>query len=264
MLEKQTQPTLNRDTNFSTLKLLLIVRASKLVNLLRLELSHQGYDIDVVHDGISGLLRYRETKPQLIILDWGISVFSATDLCSRLKDDNNSILVLDFGKQAGDRKMCLEDSRTAQTNVDNSSQIQNRVAALDAGADDCISFPFAIGEFLARIRVQLRKYQTPKQSILTFEDLCLDTSSWEVYRGDRFIYLTTKEFTFLEYLLRHPRQVLSRDQIINNVWGYDYLGDSNIIEVYVRYLRLKLEENGDKRLIYTIRSVGYVLRESKI
>lgn len=263
MLDKQTQPKLNKGTRLS-LKLLLIVRPGKLVDLLRLELSHQDYDIEIAHDGIAGLLRYRETKPQLIILDWGISMFSTADLCTRLKNDNNSILVLDFGQPTEDCQMYLEDNCLTQANVDTLSQIHNRIAALDIGADDCISFPFAIDELLARIRVQLRKYQIQKPSVSIFEDLRLDSSSWEVYRSDRPIYLTTKEFIFLEYLLRHPRQVLTRDQIINNVWGYDYLGDSNIIEVYVRYLRLKLEENGEKRLIYTIRGIGYILRKSKI
>jgi len=261
MLDKQIQPALNRNTKSPILKLLLIVRPSTLVNLLRLELSHQDYQIEVAYDGMSGLLRYRETKPQLIILDWDISLFSAADLCCRLKNGDNSILVLDFGQQKRDRQLGFNDYST-ETDLNNSSRIQNRVAALDAGADDCISFPFAITEFFARIRVQLRKYQVPKQSVLIFEDLRLDTSTREVYRGDRYIYLTTREFTLLAYLLLHPRQVLSREQILGNVWGYDYLGDSNIIEVYIRYLRLKLEQNNSKRLIYTVRSVGYALRES--
>ena len=210
---------------------------------------------------MSGLIRYRESKPQLIILDWGISMFSAADLCCRLKDSNNSILVLDLG-QTSDRHEYLEPNRSTKASLDSASNAQNRVAALDAGADDCISFPFEISEFFARVRVQLRKYQAPKQSALIFDDLRLDTSTREVFRGDHYIYLTNKEFTLLAYLLLYPRQVLSREQIINNVWGYDYLGSSNIIEVYIRYLRLKLEKGNCKRLIYTVRSVGYVLRES--
>ncbi len=220
-------------------QILLIARPSKLVNLLKLELSHESYKIDVVHDGMSGLLKCKANKPQLVILDWHISIFSAADLCCRLHDCNSSILVLDTGRR-----------------------IEDRVAALDAGADDCVSIPFAMNEFLARVRVQLRKYIVKKPSSLIFEDLRLDTSTREVYRGDRYIYLTTKEFALLEYLLTYPRQVLTRTQILDTVWGYEYTRDSNIIEVYVRYLRLKLEENDSKRLIYTVRSVGYVLRES--
>ncbi|MEM8830951.1 MAG: response regulator transcription factor [Cyanobacteria bacterium P01_G01_bin.19] len=206
---------------------------------MKLELSHEGYDLDVVHDGISGLLKYREIQPHLIILDWHISIFSAVDLCYRLRDHHNSILVLDTEQRTSDR-----------------------VAALNAGADDCISIPFAMDEFVAKIKVQLRKHTFNEQSSLVFEDLRLNTLTREVYRGDRYIYLTTKEFALLEYLLTYPRQVLTRTQILDSVWGYEYTKDSNIIEVYIRYLRLKLEENNSKRLIYTVRSVGYVLRES--
>ena len=241
MLNSQPQ-TLNKIPS-KTFKILSIARPSKLIDLLKLELSNRGYKIELVHDAMSGLLRCRETKPQLVILDWHISV-SVVDLCRRLHRDNFSIFVLDVN--------CCEGTNS----------LSHRVAALDAGADDCISFPFAMNEFLARIRVQLRKYEVYESSVLIFEDLRLDSSTREVYRGDRHIYLTTREFALLEYLLAHPRQVLTRSQIIERVWGYDYLGDSNIIEVYIRYLRLKLEEDNSKRLIYTVRSVGYVLRES--
>lgn len=246
----------NESVQFPRFKILLIVRPSQLINLLKLELSHEGYEIEVVHDTISGMLKCREIKPQLVILDWYISSFSAADLCCRLHSHNNpfSIFVLDIGQRVGDR-----DCRAS---TKDSVSIKHRIAALDAGADDCISFPFAMNEFLARIRVQLRKYQVQKPSVLMFEDLRLDTSTREVYRGDRYIYLTSKEFSLLEYLLAHPRQVLTRTQIIERVWDYDDMRDSNIIEVYIRYLRLKLEENSDKRLIYTVRSIGYVLRES--
>lgn len=247
MLNSQPQ-TLNKSVRSKTFKILSIARPGKLIDILKLELSNQGYEIEIVHDAMSGLLRCRETKPQLVILDWHISV-SAADLCRRLHRDNLSVFVLDVD--------CCKDT----TSLDSAS-LRYRVAALDAGADDCISFPFAMNEFLARIRVQLRKYEVCESSVLAFEDLRLDFSTREVYRGDRHIYLTTREFALLEYLLAHPRQVLTRSQIIERVWGYDYLGDSNIIEVYIRYLRLKLEENNSKRLIYTVRSVGYVLRES--
>ena len=239
MLNSNAHNISSQNAQGSTFKILLIVRSSKLINLLKLELAHEGYEIAVVYDAMSGLLTCRQMKPQLVILDWHISIFSAVDLCCRLRTDDNSILVLDTEKR-----------------------ISDRVAALDAGADDCISLPFALDEFLARIRVQLRKYMRSKPSCLTFEDLRLNTLTREVYRGDRYIYLTTKEFALLEYLLAYPRQVLTRTQILDSVWGYEYTRDSNIIEVYIRYLRLKLEENNRKRLIYTVRSVGYVLRES--
>ena len=283
----------SQDVLSPVFKILLIVRPGRLVNLLKLELSHQGYEVEVVHDGISGLLKFQESKPQLIVLDWNISIFSAADLCYRLLSQNNStsIFVLDLSRQ-NCRKEPINDlphNRSTLPKNDNSIEhkpqrkpfsktspyfkdnhigeqdldsVTNRIAALDAGAEDCLSYPFDINEFLARIRVQLRKHQVQKPSVLIFEDLWLNASTREVYRGDRSIYLTTKEFALLEYLLTHPRQVLTRNQIIERVWGYEYLGDSNIIEVYIRYLRLKTEKNNSKRLIYTVRSVGYVLRES--
>lgn len=224
-------------------KILLIVRSCKsLVNLLKLELSHKGYAIEIVHDVMSGVFKCQEINPELVILDWSISSFSAADLCYRLRCDNKtSILVI----------------------TDN-GRVKDRVAALNAGADDSMSIPFTIDEFTARVRVQLRKYQVRSPSVLMFEDLRLDSLTREVYRGDRYIYLTTREFDLLEYLLSHPRQVLTRTQIIERVWSYDFIGDSNIIEVYVRYLRLKLEKNNSKRLIHTVRSVGYVIRESSL
>jgi DNA-binding response OmpR family regulator len=225
-------------------KILLIVRPSKLTNLLKLELSHEGYAVEVTHDVRSRLLRWRENQPQLIIIDWSIADFSVLDLCYRWRSNNNQIpiIVLTTGQK-----------------------ISDRVAALDAGADDCISQPFSMTEFLARIRAHLRRnYLHTQKSILSFDNLRLDRLTREVHRDNIYISLTTKEFALLEYLMTYPRQVLTRTQILEQVWGYDYDGDSNIIEVYIRYLRLKTEQNNHKRLIYTVRGVGYVVRESSL
>lgn len=125
----------------------------------------------------------------------------------------------------------------------------DRVAGLDAGADDYVVKPFSIEELLARVRAHLRRTQDGDEEVLQFETLKLNRKTREVYRGTRAIDLTAKELDLLEYLLSHPRQVFTRDQILENVWGYDFMGDSNIIEVFVRYLRLKLEENHEPRLI---------------
>jgi DNA-binding response OmpR family regulator len=140
-------------------------------------------------------------------------------------------------------------------------EVSDRVAGLDAGADDYVVKPFSIEELLARIRAHLRRTQETEEDLLQFEDLSLNRLTHEVYRNKRAIELTAKEFDLLEYLLSNPRQVFTKDQILENVWGYDFMGDSNIIEVYIRYLRLKLEEKGEKRLIQTVRGVGYALRE---
>jgi DNA-binding response OmpR family regulator len=140
-------------------------------------------------------------------------------------------------------------------------EVSDRVAGLDAGADDYVVKPFSIEELLARIRAHLRRNQESDEAVLQFEDLSLNRRTREVFRGQRAIELTAKEFDLLEYLLNNPRQVYTRDQILEKVWGYDFMGDSNIIEVYIRYVRLKLEEQGEKRLIHTVRGVGYALRE---
>lgn len=139
--------------------------------------------------------------------------------------------------------------------------IGDRVAGLDAGADDYIVKPFNLEELLARVRANLRRNQQDDPDLLEFLDLTLNSNTRQVFRGDRLIELTAKEFDLLEYLMSHPKQVLTRDQILERVWGYDFMVDSNIIEVYVRYLRLKLEAEKEKRIIQTVRGVGYVLRD---
>jgi len=139
--------------------------------------------------------------------------------------------------------------------------VADRVVGLDSGADDYLVKPFAFDELLARMRALLRRRQPRDRELLRFNDLSVDTTAREVKRGDEIIELTSQEFDLLELFIRHPRQVLNRDVIYEKVWGYDFGGESNVIEVYVRYLRSKLEASGKPRLIHTIRGVGYVLRE---
>jgi DNA-binding response OmpR family regulator len=139
--------------------------------------------------------------------------------------------------------------------------VSDRVQGLDAGADDYLVKPFALAELLARIRALLRRLGPGEPELLQFADLRLDTGTRQVSRGGHSIELTSKEFDLLELFLRHPRQVLTRETIYDRVWGYDFGGESNIIEVYIRYLRQKLEVDGGKRLLFTVRGVGYVLRE---
>lgn len=220
--------------------ILLVEDEVPLARFIELELIAEGYHIGVAHDGITGLTLARESAPDLAILDWMLPGLSGLELCRRLRATGNKmpIILLTAKDEVGDR-----------------------VAGLDAGADDYVVKPFSIEELLARIRAHLRRIHEPDSSLLTFEDLNLNRSTREVFRGQRSIELTAKEFDLLDYLLNHPRQVLTRDQILEKVWGYDFMGDSNIIEVYIRYLRLKLEEEGEKRLIHTIRGVGYTLRE---
>jgi two-component system response regulator MprA len=139
--------------------------------------------------------------------------------------------------------------------------VNDRILGLDMGADDYMTKPFELDELLARIRALLRRLQPTKPQILRYSDVALDTGTRQAMRSERMISLTAKEYELLELFLRHPRQVLTRDTIFDQVWGYDFGGESNIIEVYIRYLRQKLESEGEKRLLHTVRGMGYVLRE---
>ena len=222
------------------LRILLVEDEVKLARFLELELTSEGYQITVAHEGIEGLTIARENSFDLLMLDWMIPGLSGIEICRRLRSTGNKVPII---------LLTAKD------------EVADRVAGLDAGADDYVVKPFSIEELLARVRSNLRRTQEVDEDTLTFEDLTLNRRTREVFRGGHSIDLTAKEFDLLDYLLTHPRQVFTRDQILERVWGYDFMGDSNIIEVYIRYLRIKLEERGEKRLIHTVRGVGYALRE---
>lgn len=223
-----------------TSRVLVVEDEAKLAQFIELELKYEGYDVSVVNDGLEGLTQAREAEPDIVILDWMLPGISGLEICRRLRLTGNKVPIILLTAKDG---------------------VEDRVAGLDAGADDYVVKPFSVEELLARVRAHLRRNQEDNPDLLEFSDLRLNRSTREVFRGSRSIDLTAKEFDLLEYLLSHPRQVLTRDQILERVWGYDFMGDSNIIEVYVRYLRLKLEAEEEKRLIQTVRGVGYVLRE---
>jgi len=223
-----------------TVHILLVEDEVKLARFIELELTSEGYQVTIANDGLTGLTTARESSPDLLILDWMLPGMTGVEICRRLRStgDQVPIILLTAKDEVGDR-----------------------VAGLDAGADDYVVKPFSVEELLARVRANLRRTQETDADILLFDDLKLNRATREVYRGERAIELTAKEFDLLEYLLTNPRQVITRDRILETVWGYDFMGDSNIIEVYIRYLRLKLEANNEKRLIQTVRGVGYVLRD---
>ncbi|NJR67656.1 MAG: response regulator transcription factor [Synechococcales cyanobacterium CRU_2_2] len=222
-----------------TTSILVVEDEVKLARLLELELTQEGYEVTVAHDGFAGLTSARNKLPDLLILDWMLPGISGVEICRRLRSTGIKIPII---------LLTAKD------------EVSARVEGLDAGADDYVVKPFSLEELLARVRSNLRKSQPQDVERLEFDDLRLDRKTREVWRGDRAIELTVKEYDLLDYLLAHPRQVITRDQILEKVWGYDFMGDSNIIEVYVRYLRIKLEEQGEPRLIQTVRGVGYVLR----
>jgi DNA-binding response OmpR family regulator len=219
--------------------ILIVEDEIKLARFMELELTSEGYQVSVAHDGLTGLSLARESAPDLAILDWMLPGITGVEICRRLRATGNLIPVIML---------------TAR------DDISDRVAGLDAGADDYLVKPFSIEELLARLRAHLRRTQEPNPDLLCVADLSLNRGTRQVKRGQRMIELTTKEFDLLEYLMRHPGQVYTRDQILEQVWGYDFGGDSNIIEVYVRYLRLKLEADTEARLIHTVRGVGYTIR----
>ncbi|MEM6838592.1 MAG: response regulator transcription factor [Cyanobacteria bacterium P01_C01_bin.120] len=221
-------------------KILLIEDEAKLAKFVEMELGYESYDVTVANDGLSGLMAARDAEPDLVLLDWMMPGLSGVEVCRRLRATGFKEPIIFM---------------TAKDDV------ADRVAGLDAGADDYVVKPFSIEELLARVRAHLRRNQPQEVDALQFQDLLLNRKTREVKRGDREIELTAKEFDLLDYLMTHPRQVLTRDRILEEVWGYDFMGDSNIIEVYIRYLRLKLEAEGEKRLIQTVRGVGYVLKD---
>jgi DNA-binding response OmpR family regulator len=213
----------------------------KLARFVELELNYEGYQVSIAYDGLTALTAARELHPDLVILDWMLPGLSGLEICRRLRSTGDKVPII---------LLTAKD------------EVSDRVAGLNAGADDYVVKPFSVEELIARVRAHLRRNQEADAAdILEFEDLSLNRRTRQVYRDKRLIELTAKEFDLLDYLLAHPRQVITRDRILEEVWGYDFMGDSNIIEVYIRYLRLKLEANNEKRLLQTVRGVGYVLRD---
>ncbi len=221
--------------------ILLVEDEVKLARFVELELNYEGYQVSIAYDGLTALTAARELNPDLVILDWMLPGLSGLEICRRLRSTGDKVPII---------LLTAKD------------EVSDRVAGLNAGADDYVVKPFSVEELIARVRAHLRRNQEADAAdILEFADLSLNRRTREVFRNQRLIELTAKEFDLLDYLLAHPRQVVTRDRILEQVWGYDFMGDSNIIEVYIRYLRLKLEANNEKRLLQTVRGVGYVLRD---
>jgi two-component system response regulator MprA len=221
-------------------KILVVEDEEQIASFLRRGLTYEGYEVETAADGSAALAKARDSRPDLVVLDLMLPGMDGLEVCRRLRTAHSSLPILIL---------------TARDSV------SDRVQGLDAGSDDYMVKPFALAELLARVRALLRRAGPGEPEILQFGDLKLDTGTRQVYRGETKIDLTSKEFDLLELFLRHPRQVLTRETIYDRVWGYDFGGESNIIEVYIRYLRQKLEADGRSRLLYTVRGVGYVLRE---
>ncbi|HEY3201892.1 MAG TPA: response regulator transcription factor [Actinomycetes bacterium] len=211
---------------------------------LRRSLAFNGYEVELAGDGFEALDAIRASRPDAVVLDLMMPRLDGLETCRRLRSAGEDLPVL------------MLTARDA---------VSDRVAGLDVGADDYLPKPFALEELLARLRALLRRtHHNAGESGLAFGDLTLDPATREVRRGDRPISLTRTEFSLLELLMLHPRQVLTREQILNDVWGYDFPTTANSLEVYIGYLRRKTELDGESRLIHTVRGVGYTLRETPL
>jgi two-component system response regulator MprA len=220
-------------------RILVIEDEPKIADFLRRGLAYEGYHVEARLDGESGLKAARDDPPDLVILDVMLPSLDGLEVCKRLRAGGNVPILMLTARDA----------------------VPDRVKGLDSGADDYLVKPFDFDELLARVRALLRRRTPAEGPVLKFADLTLDVRTRVVRRGDQRIELTTKEFDLLHLFMLHPRQVLTREMIYDRIWGYDFEGESNILEVYVRYLRSKLEAKGGARLIQTVRGVGYALRE---
>jgi len=218
-------------------KVLVVEDDAQILRVLELELNHEGYDVETARDGLSGLERALK-EPDLIILDLMLPKLDGMEVATRVRAKSRVPIIMLTAKD----------------------RIPDRVAGLDAGADDYLPKPFSIDELLARVRARLRD-RHPASNVLSAKDLTMDRDRHEVHRAGKAIALTAKEYALLEYLLLHRNKVHTRDELFNGVWGSDFLGDSNLIDVYIRYLRGKVDDGFDERLIQTVRGVGYTLKE---
>ena len=231
------------------LRVLVVDDEAKLTELLRLELDVEGYDVDIANDGASGLIRSRtEPLPDLIILDWNLPDFSGIDICQRIRAGGVTTPIL---------------------MLTGHDDITDRVKALDAGVDDYLIKPFSIDELMARLRAMRRRAESFSSAAgpdgqperLQVADLIMDTRTRDVSRAGRSLHLSVKEYELLNFLMRGAGRVLERSEIMHGVWGENFYGDDNLLDVYIRYLRQKIEDKTTAPLIHTIRGVGFILRE---
>ena len=220
-------------------RVLVVDDDPKVLSLMDRGLAFEGYAVDVASDGQAALAIARERPPHLVVLDVMMPGIDGIEVCRRLRATDADLAILMLTGRAS---------------------VPARIEGLDAGADDYLVKPFAFDELLARIRALLRRALPPEQERLEFDDLVVIPSTRDVTRAGVALELTTREYELLEFFMRHPRQVLSRDLIFARVWGFDFLGESNVIDVHVMRLRDKLESGGRGRLIHTIRGAGYSLR----
>lgn len=244
MLHATTLFPYEQKGRFKLAKILIVEDERKIARFVELELKHEGYEVAIAGDGQNGFDMAMAEDIDLVILDVMLPVFSGIEVCRRIREAGSDIPVIML---------------TAKDDV------MDKVTGLDNGADDYMTKPFAIEELLARIRVALNRRKDKKRaedkSILTVGKLRLDCKKYEVYYGEEYIALTKKEFQLIQYLLIHKNEAISREELLNNVWKYDYLGDTNVIDVYIRYIRQKIDTKYNVKIINTVRGVGYIIKD---
>jgi two-component system response regulator MprA len=221
-------------------RILIVDDDLAVASLLRRGFAYEGYKVDTAASGADALKIALERPPDLVVLDIMMPGMDGLEVCRRLRAGDRSLPIL---------FLTAKDAP------------KDQIEGLETGADDYVTKPFDLDVLLARVKALLRRGSDREAEFLTYADLRLDTGGRLAYRGGRRISLTTTEYELLHLLIAHPRQVVTKDQIMDRVWGYDFGGSANIVEVYVRSLRKKLEEGSEPRLIQTVRGAGYVLRE---
>ncbi len=225
------------------LKIFIVEDEHRIARYLQMELEHEGFAAESEDNGRRAFERIVQGDYALVLLDVMLPEMDGLTICRRVRELSDVPIIMLTAKD----------------------EIEDKVSGLDLGADDYLTKPFAIQELLARIRAALRKHapakEEPAGEVLMVKNLRLYPSRYEVLVGEESVELTKKEYSLLEYLLRNKRTVLTRDQILQQVWGYDYVGDTNVVDVYIRYLRAKLDDRFQEKYIYTMRGVGYVIKD---
>lgn len=223
-------------------KILIVEDEAKIARFLELELKHEGYEVLIAGDGRQGLDKALHENVDLIILDLMLPGLSGIEVCRRVRLESQVPIIMLTAKD----------------------DVTDKVSGLDTGADDYMTKPFAIEELLARIRVALNrksKADAQKVEVLQIGDVKLNLTSHSAFYKDEELTLTKKEYELLEYMIKNKNMVLSREQLLNNVWDYEYFGDTNVVDVYVRYLRQKIDEKYGVHLISTVRGIGYIIKD---
>lgn len=223
-------------------KVLVIEDEVKLARFIELELKHEGYEVILAKDGRAGIEKFYESEPDIILLDLMLPLLNGIEVCRRIRKESDIPIIMLTAK----------------------GETMDKIVGLDSGADDYMTKPFAIEELFARMRAALRRnISNSNDNVLTLKSLKIDLSRRMAYFNEQEIELTKREFELLVYLVKNKNIVISREQILNQVWGYDYIGETNVVDVYVRYLRTKIDDKFGIKLIHTIRGVGYFAKDEE-